>query len=297
MGQSLPHYESISICITMKKSLLIPLLVLGISAVFAQKPTYGHNKAAGKFLKIRDFTMYVETYGQGKPLLLIHGNGSDISAMHNQIEYFKKSRRVIVADSRGHGQSTADPNTVFSYDLLAGDWAALMDTLKLNKVDIFGWSDGGIIGILLAKDYPKRLDKVYSFGTNLKHGKEAFEEYLDRNWTKFYESMPSNTDAEKIQKAIAAMILSYPNVNLEELKKVQVPIMVATADQDMIKLEHSVQIYKSLPNAHFQVFSNANHFIPWEDAPRINASIDNFINKPFVKIAPAPKEYLFLFEK
>lgn len=61
---------------------------------------YGNNKAAGKFYNIRGFGMYAETYGKGQPLLIIHGNGGSISNFSNQIPYFSKNYKVIVADSR-----------------------------------------------------------------------------------------------------------------------------------------------------------------------------------------------------
>lgn len=238
--------------------------------------------------------MYVETYGQGKPLLLIHGNGGQIKHMKNQIDYFRKSRRVIVADTRGHGQST-DPGTAFTYESLAEDYAALLDSLKLTKVDIFGWSDGAILGILIAKIRPQRLDKVYAFAANTKTGAEGILPKTYAALKKMVASMPTKTPAEQTAKRIAQMMENHPNIAWSTLRSIQVPIMVATADHDMIPLRHSAMIYQNLPKAAIQVFSQANHFLPWEDPERLNREVERFFNKPFTKQPYSPKEYAFLF--
>ena len=66
---------------------------------------YGHNKSVGKYYNIRGFKMYCEVYGQGQPLLIIHGNGGSINNFIYQIPYFSKKYKVIIADSRAQGNS------------------------------------------------------------------------------------------------------------------------------------------------------------------------------------------------
>src|SRR4051794_21947346 len=77
---------------------------------------YGHNKTAGKYYDIRGFKMYAETYGQGEPLLIIHGNGGSINNFIYQIPYFEKKYKVIIADSRAQGNS-ADNGDSLSYEM------------------------------------------------------------------------------------------------------------------------------------------------------------------------------------
>ncbi|HEU4859342.1 MAG TPA: alpha/beta hydrolase, partial [Chitinophagaceae bacterium] len=107
------------------------------------KNIYGKNKAAGKYYNIRGFKMYVEVYGQGKPLLFIHGNGGSINNFTKQIPYFSQKYKVIIADSRAQGKS-ADAADSLSYEMMADDYAALLDAMKIDSAFVVGWSDGGI---------------------------------------------------------------------------------------------------------------------------------------------------------
>src|SRR5437016_6273961 len=78
---------------------------------------YGKNKAVGKYYDIRGFRMYCEVYGNGQPLLIIHGNGGSISNFLYQIPYFSEKYKVIVADSRAQGRSV-DKGDSLSYEMM-----------------------------------------------------------------------------------------------------------------------------------------------------------------------------------
>jgi len=127
---------------------------------------YGHDKSRGKFYDIRGFKMYAETYGQGAPLLIIHGNGGSIKDFIYQIPYFDKKYKVIIADSRAQGNST-DKGDSLTYEMMADDYAALLDALKVDSAYVIGWSDGGINALLLAIRHPEKVKKLASTGANL----------------------------------------------------------------------------------------------------------------------------------
>ena len=82
-------------------------------------PPYGNNKKAGKYYKIRGFNMYCETYGSGKPLLMIHGNSGSINTFYGNIPYFADHYKVIVADSRAQGKSIDDRDSL-SFEMILG---------------------------------------------------------------------------------------------------------------------------------------------------------------------------------
>lgn len=128
---------------------------------------YGNNPAKGKYYNIRGFKMYCEVYGQGKPLLIIHGNGGSINNFVYQIPYFAKNYKVIIADSRAQGKS-ADTGDSLSYEMMADDYAALLDEMKVDSADVIGWSDGGINATLLAIRHPEKVSKMAITGTNLR---------------------------------------------------------------------------------------------------------------------------------
>lgn len=132
-------------------------------SAFSGSPNYGRNEKVGKYVKTRGFKMYYETYGKGEPLLIIHGNGGSIDNFIYQIPYFSKNYKVILADSRAQGKST-DLSDSLSYEMMADDLNALLDTLHLDSCNVIGWSDGGINGLLLALRHPDKVKKTGGYG-------------------------------------------------------------------------------------------------------------------------------------
>lgn len=135
--------------------------------------------------------MYYATYGAGDPVLLIHGGLGHGDVWASQVIDLSKDHLVIVADSRGHGRSTRTEEP-FGYDLMASDYLALLDYLKIDKVDLVGWSDGGIIGLDIAMSHPERLDHLFAHAANITTDgvdpsvaeDTVFNGYIGRRWAK-----------------------------------------------------------------------------------------------------------------
>ena len=115
---------------------------------------------------VNDIEMYYAVYGEGDPVLLIHGGLGHAEIWANQVADLMTDHMVIVADSRGHGRSTRSEQP-FGYDLMASDYLVLLDFLGVDKVDLVGWSDGGIIGIDIALTHPERLDRLFAQAANV----------------------------------------------------------------------------------------------------------------------------------
>src|ERR1700722_11662559 len=109
----------------------------------SKKIDYGNNHAAGKYYSVRGIKMYTEVYGEGRPLLLIHGNGGSMNAFRENIPYISQKYKVIAVDSRAHGKTT-DNNDSLSFEMMADDFAALLDAMQIDSAYVIGWSDGGI---------------------------------------------------------------------------------------------------------------------------------------------------------
>ena len=114
---------------------------------------------------VNDIQMYYAVYGEGEPVLLIHGGLGNADVWGFQVPALAESHKVIVADSRGHGRSTRSDKP-FGYELMADDYLALLDHLGIDKVALVGWSDGGIIGLDIAIRHPERLSRLFAFGAN-----------------------------------------------------------------------------------------------------------------------------------
>jgi pimeloyl-ACP methyl ester carboxylesterase len=99
----------------------------------------------GKFAEVNGIKMYYETYGEGEPLLMLHGNGQSISAFMNQVDDFSKKYKVIIVDCRERGKSTYDKTKELTFDIQVEDLKQFLDQQNIKKVKILGWSDGGIL--------------------------------------------------------------------------------------------------------------------------------------------------------
>ena len=125
---------------------------------------YGANK--GTFEELNGIKLYTEEYGKGQPMLQIHGNGESIASMGHQIRFFADRYRVIAADSRGHGKSDMGSGRL-TYEQMAEDLNALLEKRGLRSVYVLGWSDGGILGLLLAIHHPDKVGRLAIMGANL----------------------------------------------------------------------------------------------------------------------------------
>src|SRR4029078_398344 len=186
---------------------------------------YGHNKSKGKFYNIRGFKMYAETYGQGAPLLIIHGNGGSIRDFIYQIPYFEKKYKVIIADSRAQGNS-ADSGDTLTYEMMADDYAALLDAMKIDSADVVGWSDGGINALLLAIRHPQKVKKLASTGANLVPDTTAVpREVWDIDLPVYLalKVKTQKTPEEKDEYKLMRLLAEQPHIPLTDLQKISCP--------------------------------------------------------------------------
>lgn len=265
----------------MKKSLiLICLLQIVTSLCYSQqKPVpYGNNPSAGKYYNIRGIKMYCEVYGKGKPLLLIHGNGGSISAFSKTIPYFAKKYKVIAIDSRAHGKSI-DSKDSLSFEMMADDFSALLDTLHIKKSYVIGWSDGGINAILLAMRYPDKVIKFASTGANLWPDSTALIPSLWKDMRNQYNTRKDlirTTAKEKNDWKIFMLDWVQPNIPLTALKAIKCPSLIICGDHDLIPVEHTNLIYQNIKKAFLWVVPNSGHGTLIEHAVDFNKKVDDF---------------------
>lgn len=251
---------------------------------------YGANEAVGATFVHDGVTLYYETYGQGEPLLLVHGNGGSIGTLAAQIDHFKTRYKVIAMDSRDHGRS-ADSQEPITYEKMTDDLAALIDHLKLGPVDVVGWSDGGIEALLLDVRHPAKVKKIVSMAANLNPSPEAFDPEVDAMIKSMME-LPDearNTPEGRRQLKVVGMMLKEPDIPPAMLAKVAAPTLVLASDHDLVRIEHIVTIYKSLPNAQLAIFPNRTHMIPYDDPEQFNGIVEHFLATPFKKIDLIPQ--------
>lgn len=244
---------------------------------------YGANKAASGTFTHDGVTFYYETYGEGEPLLLVHGNGGSLGLMSKQIEFFRTHRRVIAMDSRDQGRS-GDSAGPITYEMMADDLAALLDHLKVEKADVVGWSDGGIEALLLGLRHPDKVGKLVAMAANL-NPEAIYPE--TKAWVDDYRAhLPADAgktpEGRRGQKMLN-LLAEQPHIDPAELKKIAAPTLVMSGDHDMILLHHTVDIYESLPNANLAVLPNNTHAAPIDDTRLFNETVERFLTTPFRK--------------
>lgn len=261
------------------KSFLFILIVLVIPGIkiFAQPVSvdFGNNPSAGHYAHLNGIQLYYESYGSGEPLIMLHGNGGSINAFSNQIPFFEKYYQVIAIDSRLQGKSGGSPDSI-SYELMASDFCALLDFLNIKSAYILGWSDGGIDGILMAMHCPEKVKKLAVSGANTVPDSSAVTN-ADIQGMNDFVAHPGN--ASKVAIALTQMMIDQPNIAYSDLKRIQCPTLVMAGDHDMIKPEHTIKIFQSIPNASLCIFPDSNHGVCQQHPEIFNETVLNFFSK------------------
>jgi pimeloyl-ACP methyl ester carboxylesterase len=271
-------------CLKKIIGLLFVVQLFAVVAYTQDKPIpYGNNAAAGKYYNIRGFKMYCEVYGTGKPLLMIHGNGGSIGAFANNIPYFSKKYKVIVADSRAHGKS-ADGRDSLSFEMMADDFKALLDTMHIDSAYVIGWSDGGINALVLAMRHPEKVIKLAATGANLWPDSTGLIPSYWKGEQKQYNETKNKvrtTAAQKNSYKIFLLDWLQPNISLTALHAIKCPALIISGDRDLIPLEHTVSIYKHIPNAWLWIVPNSGHATLIEHRDEFDTKVDEFFQMPF----------------
>ena len=238
-------------------------------------PIYGMNKKVGKYADVNGIKLYYEIYGEGQPLVVLHGNGGSIDYASSLYSDFIKKYKVIAIDSRGQGKST-DTNDPMTYDKMASDVNELLEQLKIDSVLIFGHSDGAILGLLLALDYPKKVKKVLAFAPNMQPDSLAIFP-----WAIAYINRAIKAPKNATDKKLNEMMRDYPNVPYSKLSKIKAPVLIMGGDRDVIRPEHLLKLFQSIPNSQMCIVPGATHSGCWDKKDLFMTILSEFFDKPF----------------
>lgn len=203
--------------------------------------------AADDFVQLGEVNMHYRVYGEGKaPLILIHGNGGSVNSLATAASYLANHYTVYVTESRCHGQSS-DPG-VISYELMAKDIAEFCAAMGIEKPVVMGHSDGAIIALALAADYPELPGAIIACGVN--SDPSAF-------WPYFPAGVRINNAAHKDK--LNDMMLNEPHFTAEYLGKIKCPAYIVSGEFDIMRPSDTVFIHESVPGSDMAMIKGADH--------------------------------------
>ncbi|MCS3418768.1 MULTISPECIES: alpha/beta fold hydrolase [Pseudomonas] len=238
------------------------------------------------YAAVNGIKVYYTKTGHGSPVILLHGGLSNSDYWGNQVKALAAKHTVISLDSRGHGRSSRDEKP-YGYDLMADDVVAVLDSLKIPRADIVGWSDGAIIGIDLALRHPDRIGKVFAFAANtqtsgVKDGVEknpTFAAFIERAGKEYAKLSPTPKEYDAFVEQISHMWASQPNWTDAQLAAIKTPILIVDGDHDeAIKREHTEYIASTIPGAGLLILPNTSHFAFLQDPALFNAALLDFLD-------------------
>ena len=236
---------------------------------------------AGRYADINGVRIYYKTYGSGRPVLVLHGGLGFIEMMHYQIRALAANRFVIAPDSRAHGRST-DLDAPLSYALMADDMLKLLDSLSIDRTDVVGWSDGGIIGLDLAMHHPERVERLVTIGANydvdgLLH-KPVFDGKIPPTPGFYRRNAPDPAHWPVFYTKVISMQQTQPHYSMADLGKIKAPTLVMAGEFDVIRREHTEQLAKAISDGREDIIKGATHGMPFDTPEVVNAHILKFLN-------------------
>ena len=240
------------------------------------------------YARVNGIKIYYETYGEGHPVVLIGGLGSEIQSWATQIPIYSKHFQVIVFDNRGAGKSDK-PDTPYTIELMADDTAGLLDTLGIKSACVAGKSMGGMIGQGLAIKYPKKVKKlvlgcasasrdevgneILRMGreTATKIGMKAVwltaifwgytREYIERNLSSIKEALAKVPENPEALTGYTRQSLACEGHNTTDLVgKIKCPTLVMLGERDLIvSPKRSRELAGLIPGAELKIFNGVGH--------------------------------------
>ncbi len=216
--------------------------------------------------QVNGLSMYHEIHGQGGlPLVLIHGGGSTIETTFGRIlPLLAQKRQVIALELQAHGR-TGDRPTDLSFEQDADDVAALLQQLKIQKADFLGFSNGGQTTMEIVFRHPAIINKIILCSIFYKRS-GTFPQFWDGFDQVTLHDMPkplrdgflavnNNPTAltNSFNKDVQRMKL-FRGWSDEQIKSINVPTLVISANNDVGSPEHAVEMYRLIPNAQLAIF-------------------------------------------
>lgn len=277
------------------------MLTLFISTVQAQKPLirafqplnvvnkipYGANAEAGHYVQTKDAKIYYEVYGNGQPILIMHGGlfGSTVE-MADFIDKLKDNYQVIAISLRGHGKSELGSEPV-SLEQRANDAMTVVNAVTKDSIIVLGFSDGGFSAYKLAVMYPERVKKMIVIGAGeLSPGLVEFKftgkQAMTFDKVFFEQQLTLMPEPNRLEDLFAGVNACYSKLTIgkELLGSIKCPVLVMAGDKDNGNpVERVVSAARFIPKHQISIIPNTTHECFTENFEATWASIEPFLKK------------------
>ena len=218
------------------------------------------------YIQLNSQVICYEKTGEGSPVILIHGNKGDHHTFDALAETMSNYHTVYAMDSRGYGESA--PPKEYHYKDMAEDVINLINALDIEKPYLIGFSDGGIIALLVAIKASSLLSGIVCCGANL-----TPDGIHHRDFKEMKKEYKKTGDLKTL------MMITEPDISTSELGCISVPAMIFAGEKDCIKEKETVKIAKSIPDAQLQILPDENHFSYIVGTDKLYSYIKAFICK------------------
>jgi pimeloyl-ACP methyl ester carboxylesterase len=198
------------------------------------------------FIKVNEVTLFYQKYGSGNPLIMLHGNGETHEIFNSSISLLQEYFTVYAIDFRDHGNSSKVSK--LHYEHHAKDIYEFIIQLNIKNPVYYGFSDGGIVGLMLASKYPDLFSKLIISGPNINpKGLITYSRLL----------MKLEYAIKKSQKV--RMMLEEPDISLSDLSKIIIPTYITGGSFDVITKKHLKLIQENIKNSVLKIFKRHTH--------------------------------------
>lgn len=219
------------------------------------------------------------------PIILLHGNGGNSSSFFYVSDHFSKTRRVMAIDSRGHGRSPKG-SAPFTLKQFSADLYEFMVSKGIEKADIIGYSDGGNIAMIFATEHPEMVSSMVLNGANMfPEGllKKEFKS-MKRAYAKAKFRLKFDPENKKVKNELdlLSLMVNEPKLTPEDLRAIDVPVLVLVGSHDVISPEHTKLITASFPNARLSVVEGGHNIVKTNSLPYIEA-VESFFDTVYAE--------------
>ena len=216
------------------------------------------------YSQVNGIRMYYEMYGQGKPLVLLHGGGSTIQTTFGRvIPMLAKHRKIIAVELQGHGR-TSDRNKDLSFEQDADDVAMLLRNLNIKNADFFGFSNGGTTTVQIAIRHPEIVNKIILASALCKRSGTPPEFWDFMNHARL-ENMPEKLKEAYIQvapdpnslqvmhdKDVKRMV-NFKDIPDGQIKSIKAQALIVIGDKDVVTPEHAVEMHRLIASSELAI--------------------------------------------